>query len=151
MQGRYRVERKGFALTVLFTISFFSLFLGLSLCLIKSPAEKAASYLALSNSYLQKIETEILSVESSKYILQESKEALYEAVRLTPYDVNVWKAFSLYFSHAGKISQALQAQDMVSLLGEPDFSPLIVKKTMRSDKVFLLSENKSSVFQMKSQ
>ena len=120
MQKRSRAEHGGFILVALFIISSFSLCLGLSLCLVKSPAATSNYYITASDRYIQQAQNPELPPESITYLLDQSRMALSMALQADPYNALAWSALSLTLVKKNDVHHAMRARDVAGDLGLSD-------------------------------
>ncbi len=131
-----RKVQKGFALAALFIISFFSLSLGIGLCLTKSPQAKAEFYLSMAVQYQEKAETELLQPQAQAYLLQQSYQLIGEAIAQEPYNPELWKNLSLTLAQLDQGHKALQARNVAITLGLSDLPPLVEMQSLLPESHF---------------
>lgn len=143
MQKRLRAGYRGFVLVAFFIMSASSLFLGLSLCLVKSPAVKAGYYISASQHYIQQVETETLQSKSVKYLLEQSRVALTQALETDPYNVDGWASLSLTLARLDDMNHAMQAREIAGLLGVETLPTLNAVHNMLPARPLILSDNQN--------
>lgn len=113
----------------LFMVSLFSLCLGLTLCLTKSPSAQSSYYLALSHQYEAQLDVAVLQPESEKYLLEQSREMIEHSIHATPYNASSWSNLSVTLAQLNKMDKAVQARDIAQDLGA---SSLLTFSALRS-------------------
>lgn len=140
MQQRNSAEHRTFILVALFIISSFSLFLGLSLCLIKSPEEKSNYYMAASDRYIKQVQNPDLQIESVSYLLHQSRLALSMALQENPYNASAWLALSLTLAKTDNVHLAMQARDIAVDLGLSDLPTVQALRSLLPARNVVLSD-----------
>lgn len=143
MQKRNRAGHKGFTLVALSTVSLFGLFLGLSLCLVKSPATKAGIYLALADQYTQQAQDDLLQPEAMQYLQTQSSVMIRHALRETPYNPNLWQSLSLALVQSDEIDHAMQARAIAGDLGLTDLPTISALRSLLPARNLALSDGEN--------
>lgn len=140
MLKRDRAEHAGVILVALFIISSFSLCLGLSLCLVKSPKAQSKYYVATSNSYIQQIQNADLQPESIDYLLDQSRVALSKAIQIDSYNASAWLALSLTLAQKNDVHHAMHARDIAGDLGLSDLPTVSALRSLLPARNLALSQ-----------
>ena len=125
-------------LSSLYGLSALVLFLGLSVCLMKSPVEKATEYQLLAQHYEQQLQDHILTPEAISYLLQQKRAVLAQAISLTPYNSSLWADFSDVLRQMDQSESANQAAETAFMLGNEE--PPLGRHNLRPHQ-FILSQN----------
>lgn len=80
---------------VLSMISLMSVFLGVGLCLVKSPATQSSYYLAMAGQYQsQAANGDAATTVTKEYLITQADYLSKVAVYMAPHDIKIWGEFS---------------------------------------------------------
>lgn len=146
-QSIYKI-RRNFIFIPFAIFSFFSLSLGVGLCLIKSPESKSDYYLALSAHYQSQLSDQdvALQVEAQNYLLKASGEAVLKSIYYTPYNVKAWQQLSSLLQYLQNTQKAAHAFEIVKTLGATEIPAFLPSRDFASSNAtFYVPDNKTAV------
>lgn len=139
-----RKIRKNFIFASFVIFSFFSLSLGIGLCLLKSPESKSDYYLSLSSYYRAQLTDKDVALQgdAQNYLLQGAKEAALKSIYHTPYKAKAWQQLSSLLHYSQDTEKALKALEITKILGSADMPALLPSRDfVLSNAVSQLPEN----------
>jgi len=132
----YRVVNKSVIFSALSLMSAFSLFMGMSIFLVKSPDQKTALYTSLIEQHQQEIETNFLSADIQTDTQRKIYGLILAALQENPNNGQMWKIFSDQLLQMNQIDKATKSRDIAIMLGIKD-----VQSTAMIPKSFIQERN----------
>lgn len=139
-QRNRRQAHKGFVFFAFSALNICCLFLGMALCLLKSPQDKAEIYMAMAQQYQDKAETEVLQPAAQTYLLQQSHNLVRQALEHNQYDATLWGNLSVILAKMDQIDLAMKARDIAGDLGARDLPAIMAMRTLLPARDLALSD-----------
>ncbi|HPF77834.1 MAG TPA: hypothetical protein PLF01_00960 [Alphaproteobacteria bacterium] len=139
-QRNRRQAHKGFVFFAFAALNIFCLVLGMALCLLKSPQDKAEIYMAMAQQYQDKAETEVLQPSAQTYLLKQSHNLVRQALGHNKYDASLWGNLSVILAKLDQIDLAMKARDIAVDLGAQELPAMMAMRTLLPARDLALSD-----------